>query len=829
LLKDTLHFGYEAHFLMTDLFRIETDRVTLWWRITKSPSPSMSDVAPPPGLLSINARRSSLSFGPLTWRQGLEGPLATDPTQQVGPRLHEQTDYQVYVRSKDGSAVEISHRDPLLLRDLSTDHDSLHGVINFKSQVGLTDFSLWVAGEREVDFTVEVFPTKLDYKNDYDQLLAEIQEILTGLALEYLSSTYRLGFSRSLERTTELEWLILLEHIIETLERAVIQVSRQPRWGTQREPVRVRVEKVRRPDGAMRRAILRAGGRESVLLDGRLIAQGRIDERRARLTLDTQEHRWLAAQLSTIRRRLTAVRKLEMKRERTLRTVRVTSRLDRLEQRMVRLGRLEPISAATQAPAQGFVSLQLLSTPGYREAYRDCMILSQGLSLTGDAVKLSLKNLNVLYEYWCYLTLLRVISKETGRPIQPSQVLALEQQGLRVTLQKGREQTVEFSVSSDCKVTATYNPRFSGKWFLLSQQPDYMITVENSGWPRLSLVLDAKYRVDATPEYTQQFGAPGPPEDALNVLHRYRDAILEQKSELPLRRVIQSVALFPYHEMPTGSFEKSRLWRALDHLGVGAIPLLPGGTEYLSHWVRRMLRLGGWSLADRGIPHAAHQRLMDWRIAAAEPVLVGVLKAGLELEHRNWVADKGCYYTPLTKQRRLHSAKCVALYLPSALRSPGAVALVANVLAVRIVKRKEIATPWSSSRPDQLQVLYELDHFRQMDRPIQNLAGQRFSGIRWTSSLALLRSKRLEELLLETEPEWRLYELLVASEVEFKLVPEAPRLLQEDPMGRAWFVIETGRIQYQGADGFAIELAGLSKRYVATVEEVGEALGLESS
>jgi len=272
------------------------------------------------------------------------------------------------------------------------------------------------------------------------------------------------------------------------------------------------------------------------------------------------------------------------------------------------------------------------------------------------------------------------------------------------------------------------------------------------------------------------------------------------------------------------------LWLALEHLGVGAIPLLPGGTEYLSHWVRRMLRLGGWALAERGIPHAAHQRLMDWRIAAAEPVLIGVLKAGMESEHLAWINNKCCYYTPLTKQRRLHSAKYVAIYSPSALRSPGAIALVFNISDVRIVERGMIATPWPSSRPDELQVSYELDDMQQLDRPIQNLAGQRFSGLRWTSKLALLRSKRLEELLLETEPEWRLYELLVAAEIEFKLVAESPRLLQEEnPVGRAWFITKYAKIRYFGADGFAFEPTSLPRRYIATVEEVGEALGIDSN
>ena len=62
---------------------------------------------------------------------------------------------------------------------------------------------------------------------------------------------------------------------------------------------------------------------------------------------------------------------------------------------------------------------------------------------------------------------------------------------------------------------------------LIPQRPDMVITLEKKDWPAMHLVLDAKYRLDASPDYINRYKSPGPPEDALNSMHRYRDAILE--------------------------------------------------------------------------------------------------------------------------------------------------------------------------------------------------------------------------------------------------------------------------------------------------------------
>ena len=824
---------------MPELFSIETDRVHLSWSApgTKDP-PLLRGASAPPGRLIIYPKRRDLSFGTGTWRAGVPEAVAGRPDETAGPRLYEQTDYALYIRGKSDDPLALESRDPVLLSGLTRSEGGrvIHGILNFGSQAGLSEFSLRVGMREEFGFLVEVFPTKLDYASDYQQLLAEVQDIHTGLVLEYLRSTFQLGAAATIPQPTHLEWLTLLRHVATDLKQAFDVIAQRPHWGLTRDPQPTRIERVRRSNTAARAAIIRGKGSGRLLpLDEKISVREQILEARSRATLDTPEHRWLSAQLAAIRRGLSELRKDELQRRLGERRESAIREIDALLSLFSRMASSAPISSASAAPPAGFASLQLLRAPGYREAYRACLILSLGLRLEGGPVRLSVKDLSLLYEYWCVLALIRLIAEETGQPIPARELLAIERNGLRVLLQRGREQTVHFSTRAGRKISVIYNPVFRHN-VLTPQQPDIVVTIEDPEWPLVRLVLDAKYRLDASAEYVDKYASPGPPEDAVNVLHRYRDAILEldqigTEPARPKRSVIQAAALFPYQVSDPDNFFQSRLWSALERLGVGALPFLPGSTEYVSAWLRSNLRAGGWAISERAIDHRSQERARNWRTAAAEVTLVGVLRGGAEKAHLEWIQENKIYYLPLLKtQRRQYAARCVAIYSPLALRSPGAVTHFADVLDIQVVRRDEISTPWpAGADADRLHVLYRLGGMDALPHPVLNKRPEgraaRFSTHRWTSRLGLLRASFLEELFLETEPEWKLYEELRARGILFECEPGPARLLDpEEPLGRTWFVAQSGRAQFRGAAGFLFRSRVGTQAYYARVEEAAEQL-----
>lgn len=811
-----------------DIFRIETSQTHLCW---SGRLRSESDAKHPGGRLAISLSTPA-SAEIKIWRPGLPEEVANDTAVQIGPRLYEETIYNLLLSSIDGNQVELKHRDPTILQSLhsSTGGNIIHGSINFRSQIGRSRFSVYVAGKAEYDFEIEVFPSKLDYIADYEALLADIQDILAGLVLEYLRSTFQLGFATDAEQPSRLEWLLLLRHVIDDLERAVRYIERHPHHTLVRERIATRVEKLRRPDATIAKMVSQGKGYgpKSRTASG-LVLHRKLPERRSHETWDTPEHRWLASQLTRIRRTLAEIHITERKNKtrNKVQQRQVLEEITDLENRIAALQTSEPIAQAKGFAPSGFTSLTLQVQPGYREAYRVLLVLLRGLRVDGGPVELSVKELHRLYEYWCYLALVRIVAKISGEQVFVQELFSIEQTGLRVQLRKGSSKTVKFSNGART-LELTYNPsHFKGEAFIFQQKPDVVLTFRDPQWPTMRLVFDAKYRIETNASY----GSPGPPQDAIDALHRYRDAILEEtgfqgsRSETLKRTVVEGVALFPYADVDN-QFHSSELWSSLERIGIGALPFLPGETRYVEEWLRAILSRAGWSTTERTIPYLSLEQLHAWQDAEKQPVLVGVLRRNAK-EHLDWILQNRCYYTLVnSKQPRQLGSRWVAIYSPTSIRNIGAVTHLAEVENITIAKRREIDTPWRAQRgADEDYVVYQLGEVLELERPIENRGprsrGKRFSKNRWTSRLAILRAITLTELFLETSAEWRLYEQLRHAGVDFTLKPGPAKLQDEnDPRGRAWFEIKHLRVQYRGAAGFLLRRNGLRDEYRSDLEDV---------
>lgn len=804
---------------MEDLFRIESARATVRWLGLAAPPPTIGVAAVP-----------AVEVRPLDAK-------VIYPSQRP-PRLFEQRDYRVVVRGRArGSRVELRHRDPEIVSGILPAEDGVLdlviGTLNFRGQVGQSRFEVWVDGHLDLTFEVEVSPSKLDYREDYEQILAEVQNLLTALAFEYLRATHT-GAQDSEGPPTALEWALKLRFVVDDLERGLRQIARSPIRGLRREVHTIRAEQVRRPDAAVLRAA-RTGGGEGAWVElglglGVNVRQ-RLPTRRAEPTLDTAEHRWLADNLARVCKRLAQIILEESKRPASPRQMTALAELRAMESRLARLVRLEPLAAASEPAKVGFTSLQLLRAPGYREAARSLIALQLGLRLEGNALELSLKDVATLYEYWCYLAVLDLVSQRTGQAIDPRELVEVQATGLKVLLKKGRATTTRFRLPGGRQIRVEYNPRYDGH-VLLSQQPDIVLAVDEPGRPTVRVVLDAKYRVDASVENTEKLGVVGPPPDAINVLHRYRDAILTvepspDEGSRVARSVVYAASLYPAN-VSADAFEASKLARQLRVVGVGAVPFLPLNREVLGRWLDGLLGLEGWSLAQGAQPAAFEPWV--WR-AASQVVVVGVLRSASERparEHLEWCLRERCYYLPEreTRHGRQAAVTHVALYVPGALSENrvGAVRWVGEVVESRVVERSEVATPWGARAAAGLVRVYRVDAFRELPRAIPNVDGHRMSSPRWSTRLALERAQRLSELALESPLEWSLVDALREVGVEFEVRAGEVDAIEGRPRGRARLLIEGGlEVRYEGANGFKLLGEGLEvyrPTVQAAVEEV---------
>jgi uncharacterized protein len=786
---------------MPPLFSISGRSFELRWSRHRGADESRATLWEPPGQLRVSPAGSEPievdRHGPPEFDFG----LAPDATTH-GPRLAEETTYHIYLRQLEDTPVVLRHDDPVLLRGLQQEADGTwHGTINFRSDIGFSTFTIEVAGDPVAAFEVEVFPTKLDYETDYRHILADVQDVGTGLALEYLRSTFQLG--RAVGGTpSDLEWFLLLRAIFEDLQQALTFIANRPRRGLDRQDRLVRAERVRRVDSALRRSIRqRRGAGPSVLTPGGLEVRRKLWSQTSRPTLDTPEHRWLASRVRSIRQgvgRLASALAVPVGDDLPERRQRAVEELRTIEERASRLEALEPLEAAQGEPPPGFTSQQLLSAPGYRDAYQACALLNAGLRVDGGAFSLSTKALHELYEYWCYLTVIRLVAQYTDQAINPADLFTLTTTGLRMRLRRGSESRVIIEAANH-RVTIRFNPTFSdASSILVSQRPDIVIAFEQDGWPELHLVLDAKYRIDASRDQVQRYGAPGPPDDAINVLHRYRDAILdasESATELPKRVVVQAAAIFPSRDEPGEKHGESRYWEMLERIGIGAIPALPEATEYLERWIEQSVALGGWSLADGSIRDRATDQLDYWRDAAEEVVIL------VERDHE----DARTASLPWKDRREQLTGAWVAW-----LDSTESGSTLREVSRVRSVALRRTL--------DGLHVEYGLT--APMELRSGAISGSEFPT--YTSRLALERARTPAELHLRNEADWRLRDRLAQLGVYQRVALPATSNEPDHPWIQT--AAET-RARYARAAGFEISDTRGNVRFVTDLAELDDIIG----
>lgn len=744
-------------------------------------------------------------------------PYTVDPEEpESAPAFFENTTYYVLAHcKKEGKNLSIKHRDVLIQDAFNpslANPNVVSGTFSFGNQVGLSTFSFLVNDNPHLAISIEVFPTKLDYEDDYWNLITEVSRHVYNLTFEYLRSTYQYaGPVFKTEHQTDLEWLILLEHIMADLERAVYQIARQPNRSMALEPVNCLAAQIRRPDRFVRSAIRRSmnkGLSYSARING-FSLPSRLLTARAQPNLDTQENRLIRHELELIRRRLADlhghVQKVAISTGQK-RYKESALRISNLKTKVNRFLRLEPFVSATGSPPSSYSVLVFRSAPGYREAFRCCLTLRLGFQIQADALKLPLKDMAELYEYWCVLALLEIMSVGSGGTYNPRNLIEAGPGGLSLRLRKGRHLFLELRRQGRTICTLRYNPRIPSATG--EQRPDILLSFHPQGWETpIEVVLDAKYKIVGNSDYVKKYGTPGPPEDAINQLYRYRDAIVD-KEKPPRRRIVEALALFPYKESIDQQFSSNRLYRSLDEVGIGALPFLPSETAYVEDWLRKNVRRSGSHFAERTVGVLLRDEQLLNHAKMAEVLLVAVVRYG-KIQW-DWMLENQLYFAPLRKigrQRRL-DIEWLGFFEPAAMigEKYGAVRFVSRVLHIDVVTRSQIHTPWASKRnPDEPYLLFHIDKPEQLPRPIQNTDGHRIV-FRWGTRYSLEHASTMSELYLETEPERRLWEELRHAGIPFTTkAGRVSAIDPEDPSGRTTFILKQETyIRYQGSGLFQV-------------------------
>lgn len=168
------------------------------------------------------------------------------------PIFFEHRNYQLVVVNKGEKELSFYHEYPALQKAVTLTQMGpikvLMGNLCFPNEVGLTNFEIRDQDTPLLSVTMEIFPSKLDYKNDYRLLLDEVSEEIYNLAFHLLKRTFLGASSVQAKNPTRSEFYRILQDSFERFMKAITHIKRQPHHVLFTKHQLVRGEKIQRLD-----------------------------------------------------------------------------------------------------------------------------------------------------------------------------------------------------------------------------------------------------------------------------------------------------------------------------------------------------------------------------------------------------------------------------------------------------------------------------------------------------------------------------------------------------------------------------------------------------
>ncbi len=476
---------------------------------------------------------------------------------------------------------------------------SLRGSINFGNDVGWFRLGLRYALADGLPgaactqmISLEVLPTKMDMDTDLRAIHGVIDAAYPLWRFSFAQRTeLELQRSNQAGERFALLWLAHFKQLRDKLESGVQQVLRAPHTRLLSDQRMLRLDKLRgRLTPRLEQHV------QAHMSAGELHHRYRVDSRR--LSVDTPENRFVKMVLKQCSYALVQIIKLATQYQKSPENSGRLSNsfFDALTSWKTPLDQLanHPVLREVGAFAgQEGESLVLHQRAGYANVYRIWQALKQYLGIFGDQASVSMKSVAQLYEVWCFLEIKSML-EELGFEEQSSIKAGLNDLGFEKLMVNGTSSAFNLFRGTDgLRIRLSHEPSFNAngkpeigkiRSWTTAQRPDIFLEATFSNGETLRWIFDAKYRVvDAD-------GVDAAPDDAINQMHRYRDALIQidkagegwrDKS----RPVLGAFVLYP------GWFDEAKVINPYDEairdVGIGAFPMLP---ERPNTWLREFLR-----------------------------------------------------------------------------------------------------------------------------------------------------------------------------------------------------------------------------------------------
>ncbi|MEO7658380.1 MAG: DUF2357 domain-containing protein, partial [Pyrinomonadaceae bacterium] len=473
----------------------------------------------------------------------------------------------------------------------------LSGTLNFGNDLGRTTLTLqYTVGEerRAFELNFEVFPTKLDFRSDFDRIVRDIHEDYPNLVLSFLRKTYS-SYDTSTGKTTDLIWWNILGGLYADLISASKLILNRPHNRMVRNSRYVVAEKIQKWSPQLEEQFSRF----------QHLPDRRYHSAFNTLTTNTPENRFFKHVAQTTARRFRRVRTVierefgeEVSEGFRLELNGVESGLDKVANHPF----FRRISAFTGFKQE---SLVLQRASGYRRIYADWIVLNNALRFFEGLQNIELKSIAELYQIWCFLEikkmLQQILKKEAPDDLELSPI---DNKRLVSRLREGAQSRVAFETEDELVELfheLPYATKSKGRVrsYTVNQKPDPVLRITRDDLIddySLTYIFDAKYRLQSD----ENADSPdSPPDDAINQMHRYRDSIYfaGDGESKPQNEVIGAYVLFP----GGGDVDEVRsadYFASIKRVNIGAFPLRPNDTTARGLLYEHLVRTVGSETHD---------------------------------------------------------------------------------------------------------------------------------------------------------------------------------------------------------------------------------------
>ena len=584
----------------------------------------------------------------------------------------------------------------------------LAGFINYGNDIGKSELNLiYQVGDEKRRFTLgyEVLSTKLNYHEHWNQIIEDIEREYRMLSLDYMRRTFH-GFTPDEQgETPELIWWNVFAGEREKFIKACKNIIERPRRRLRGYVTYQRADKIKRVTPAI----------ENELAEHRKEAAHlyRIEEHTQ--SNDTQENRFLKYALAQIIDKYDTLKHYiegnknvseELKRE-------MGACLDTMRH----LYRNPFFRTVGRFKGLNQESLVLQKATGYSQVYRTWQMLRRAYSLQDGMYRLQTKDIATLYEIWCFIEVSHIVKEQLGLSAEEVEHRnRMEMNGVFTwELGRGEHSRILFRKDGVELAELVYNPKHTERENdnismehlvvpTVPQKPDIVLQLTKDDMKKgmkMTYLFDAKYRIGG-----KEKGVDVPPDDAINQMHRYRDAIYyKEYDEGQLKKeVIGGYILFPGDGDPA-DVAVSKFHETIKKVNIGAFPLRPKderNRQLLETFIKELIATKSSKTISNVIPQKGSI------VHVPDRVLVGLVRPSSRKDYyRNFEnSEAKLYYTGANFPTTI-SLDGLHYFIPY-FKEQG-IKDVYKITRIRTITSKEAKQDEGTEATDDLRLAFELE------------------------------------------------------------------------------------------------------------------------